>query len=309
MMQTDGKSVPRMPVIDGERWHIGTFPQLGELQGGDRQEVVDHAIFRSVDGRWHLWACIRGTAVGRLLYAWEGASLEGPPWEPKGIAMRVDRSYGESIDERDGQEWIQAPHVIVREGVHYMFYGGHSTELGECQICLATSADGRAFRRRRDARGYSRLFVGPGQARDPMIIQVGDLYHCYYTGHDTGQPAPCKIYCRTSPDLINWSADVTVSWGGSGGDGKWSAECPFVVYLDGFFYLFRTSRYQPPAETHVYRSRDPLDFGPGDDSKKIGALRVAAPEVIRVGDRFYISTVEDLRGGVQLARLEWVRED
>jgi hypothetical protein len=138
-----------------------------------------------------------------------------------------------------------------------------------------------------------------------MAVKIGELYHCYYTGHDVGKPAPCKIYCRTSPDLIEWSDFRDVSWGGSGGRGNWDAECPFVVHLDGYYYLFRTSWYWPPAVTHVYRSEDPLDFGLDDDSKYLGTIRVSAPEVMQVGDQYYISTVEDLQGGVQVAKLKW----
>jgi hypothetical protein len=298
------KKVPRKPVIDGEPWHIGGNPDLGDLHD-DEQEVVDHTVFQSDDGRWHLWACIRGTKIGRLLYRWEGSSLEQRDWEPKGIAMRVDRSCGESIDEPDGREWIQAPHVIVKDGVHHMLYGAHMTEMGDGQVCLATSPDGRDFTRYKNADGYSRVFQGPAESRDPMAVKIGELYHCYYTGHDVGKPAPCKIYCRTSPDLIEWSDFRDVSWGGSGGRGNWDAECPFVVHLDGYYYLFRTSWYWPPAVTHVYRSEDPLDFGLDDDSKYLGTIRVSAPEVMQVGDQYYISTVEDLQGGVQVAKLKW----
>ena len=300
------QNIPYVPVIAGDWWHIGNNPDLGELDGGERQEVVDHAIFQSADGAWHLWACIRGTRIGRLLYHWEGASLEERRWKPQGVAMRVDRAYGESIDDRYGQEWIQAPHVIERDGVYYMFYGGHNTESGECQICLATSEDGRTFQRRRNEKGQSRVFVGPGEARDPMVIEIDGLYHCYYTGHDTGSPSPCKIYCRVSDDLLHWSDWVAVNWGGSGGWGRWSAECPFVVSRQGYLYLFRTSRYQPPAEVHVYRSQDPHDFGKGNDEKKVATLRAAATEIVEVGEEYFISTVEDLRGGVQLGRLRWV---
>ena len=307
MKNLQGGSIPHVPVIDGDFWYIGTYPNLGDLAYGPEHEVVDHAIFQSVDGRWHLWACVRGTKIGRLLYGWEGASLEKGPWQPAGIVMRADREYGESINDWSGEEWIQAPHVIVKDSVYYMFYGGHNSELGECQICLATSLDGRSWQRYRNAQGYSRLFVGPGEARDPMVIKVGDLYHCYYAGHDTGLRKPCKVYCRTSQDLYQWSDYREVSWGGyTSGTGFWSAECPFVVYLDGYYYLFRTSEYRSPARTHVYRSQDPLDFGLGNDSKWVTTLRVAAPEIVQVGDQYYISTVEDLKGGVQLARLKWL---
>ena len=304
-MSMDDAPRPQRPVLVGPWWRIGDNPDLGDLTGPE-QEVVDHAVFQSADGRWHLWACIRRTRIGRLLYAWEGPDIEAPHWERRGIALRAVAAYGESLNDWNGEEWIQAPHVIVHDGVYYMFYGGHSTELGECQVCLATSPDGRAWQRHRGARGYSRVFVGPGEARDPMVLRVGDLWHCYYTGHDTGQRAPCKVYCRTSPDLIHWSDYIAVNWGGSGGDGNWSAECAHVVYRHGYYYLFRTSRYAPPALSHVYRSRDPFDFGRGHDRYKIGTLPVAAPEVVIIGERTYITTVEDLRGGVQVARLAWV---
>ena len=107
-----------------------------------------------------------------------------------------------------------------------------------------------------------------------------------------------------------WSTGAAprdVSWGGfTSGTGFWSTECPFVVYHEGYYYLFRTSEYRPPARTHVYRSKDPFDFGLGDDSKWVTTLRVAAPEVVQVGDQFYISTVEDLKGGLQLLKMKWL---
>jgi hypothetical protein len=305
-MTDQAPPIPRVPRISGDFWHIGSAPDLGELGDAEAQEVVDHAIFPSADGRWHLWACVRGTRIGRLLYHWEGETLEQPRWQPRRIAMRAEACYGESINDWAAEEWIQAPHVIEVDGRYLMFYGGHNTELGECQVCLATSADGREFTRTQDAQGYSRVFVGPGEARDPMVLRVGEVYHCYYSGNDRGRRKPGKVYCRTSADLTHWSAPREVSWGGhASGSGPWSAECPFVVYREGYYYLFRTSEYRSPARTHVYRSPDPWDFGCGSDEKWVTTLRVAAPEIVAVGGQDYISTVEDLQGGVQLAKLIW----
>jgi len=140
-----------------------------------------------------------------------------------------------------------------------------------------------------------------------MVTWIDDKWVCYYTGHDPGRRKPCKVYARTSPDLVTWSDYRDVSWGGfASGAGFWSAECPFVVKLDGYYYLFRTSEYRPPARTHVYRSLDPFDFGLGNDSKWVTTLRVAAPEIVQVGEQYYISSVEDLKGGVQLFRLRWL---
>ena len=67
---------------------------LGEIQGlrAEKaheagvlpQEPVDHHVFQSRDGAWHLWGCIRGTAVGRVLYHWESDSLEKEHWTQTG---------------------------------------------------------------------------------------------------------------------------------------------------------------------------------------------------------------------------------
>ena len=306
-MTTKNHAISRIPVIDGWPWYITGYPELGDLAPDQNHEVVDHAIWQSVDGKWHCWACVRKTNIGRLLYGWEGDSLEQTNWKPTGITMRAEQKFGESINDWLGEEYIQAPHVIQYDGKYWMFYGGHNTELGECQICLATSTDGRTFERRQNELGYSRLFVGPGEVRDPMVARIGDQWVCYYCGHDKGMRKPCKVYARTSNDLLHWSDFCEVSFGGfTSGNGFWSAECPFVIFKDGYYYLFRTSEYNSPARTHVYRSQDPFDFGLGYDSKLVTTLRVAAPEVIQVGEAFYISTVEDMKRGIQLVKLKWI---
>lgn len=295
-----------MPVLEGPFWRLCGAAELGEL-GDPRQEIVDHAIWRSDQGRWHLWACVRRTAVGRVLHGWSGTGLRSGLWPAEGLALRADRAAGESIDDWNGEEWIQAPFVLRHDGVHWMFYGGHRSELDDCQICLSTSPDGETFTRHRDARGHSRVFVGPGEARDPMVLRVGDGFLCYYSGHEPGARAPCIVYCRRSTDLVQWSEPVAVNWGGRAGAGNWSAECPFVVEREGAFYLFRTTSYRIPL-THVYRSTDPLDFGRGSDDCWIGTIAVAAPEIVTDGGEDHVSSVHDLRGGVQLAALRWVDE-
>ena len=135
---------------------------------------------------------------------------------------------------------------------------------------------------------------------------MGDEWICYYCGNVKGERMPSRVYARTSKDLINWSDYREVGWGGfAAGDRPANSECPFVVFVDGYYYLFRTSEYRPPARTHIYRSEDPFDFGRGNDSKLVTTLRLAAPEVVKLGEQYYISTVEDLKGGVQLVKLKW----
>ena len=144
---------------------------------------MDHlCVFQSADGAWHLWGCIRRTAVGRMLYRWEGQGLELAPWQPTGEIIRADPAAGESLSDRHGEEWIQSPFVVASAGQYYFFYGGHGTGLDsqghpvarddprtECQMPLI-DLDRRpalaAAPRLQD--GFSRLFVGPGRGARPV---------------------------------------------------------------------------------------------------------------------------------------------
>ena len=277
-------------------------------------------MFQSADGAWHLWGCIRRTAVGRILYHWQGQGLELAPWQPTGEIIRADPAAGESLADWQGEEWIQSPFVVCAAGRYYVFYGGHGTGLDaggrpvpaddphmDCQMCLMTSSDGRHWQRHVNRDGFSRIFIGPGEARDPCVIAISGLWHMYYAGYQDGDPARAGIYLRTSSDLIHWSDWRLVHSAHDVASGRWSHECPHVVYRGGEFYLFRTSDYASAA-THVFRSDDPADFGIGAGALKkyVGPLPVAAPEVIvDAAGREYITSNHDLQAGTQLCRLVW----
>jgi hypothetical protein len=282
-------------VIDGPWRRICPWPDLGELNGPvpDRQDVVDHGFVRAADGTWHLWACIRGTAVGRLIYGWQGASLTDGPLEPTGVKLRAEAQYGESV--RDGIETVGAPFFAEFDGTYYCFY--HSTGLH-----VLTSTDGASYRRRLGEDGTSLLFRPAG--RDAMVLRIDGQFFVYTTasmalGDGWSRGA---VVLRTSPDLVEWSDYTVVSEGGRGGCGAVSAESPFVVPLDGYYYLFRSSSIS--FQTYVYRSMDPFCFGVHDDSRLIATLPIKAPEIVRDGEQWYISDLADWRG-IQLAPLRW----
>jgi hypothetical protein len=302
--------IPRIPVIEGDWWQVGNNPDLGDLTS-EEQEVVDHCFFQASDGKWQLWACIRAVKVGRIFYRWQGDSIEQRNWTPMGIAMRSDSTYGESQGNGPKDEVLQAPHVIKEDQEYYMLYGGGGSPYRQCisgsvnhyqQICLATSLDGYDFFRHKSEDGYSQIFHGLG-ARDPMVIKVGNQFLCYYSVNISHSDV---IALRTSFDLVNWSDYTVISSGRNFAPPPHSdnLECPFVVFLDGYFYLFRSSRYEPPIN-HVFRSKDPMNFGIDNNEKKITTLAAAAPEIVQVGKQFYISTVADVKGGIQIARLRW----
>jgi hypothetical protein len=290
----------RIPRIDGEWWTVATNPDLGVL-GSDEQEPVDFGVWQAADGTWQLWSCIRKTrepGKTRLFYGWEGVSLETPYWKPMGIRMQGNPEVGET---RGG---LQAPHVTLVDGVYHMLYGDWQ------HIALATSADGKLFQRRLQGLGrvVGMFDEGPhANTRDPMVIRIGDLYHCYYvaTIDEVG-----GVYCRTSPDLVRWSESTLVSRGGHVVTEWWHAECPHVVSVDGYYYLFLTKNYMGVPETNVFRSRDPLDFGiDGDEETWVGSLPAAAPELVHHEGEWFIAALRPELDGIRVARLRWDRAE
>jgi hypothetical protein len=290
---------PLVPTIQGEWWTVARSPDLGDLTSPG-QEPVDFGMWQAADGTWQLWSCIRKTKEPgntRLFFRWEGKRLTDPDWKPMGIAMHADPKLGEQPGG------LQAPFVFRHKGKYLMFYG----DL--VNICSAESDDGKKFTRRLNADGVPALFKQSprkdGRARDPMVIRIGDLWHCYYTAHPDKKGAD---YCRTSSDLLNWGEQYTVAAGGESTDGPYSAECPFVVETQpGQYYLFRTQSYKGPPTTRVYYSTDPLHFGIDEDAKHLVVkLPVAAPEIIQHDGQYYIAALLPDIKGIRIARLEWV---
>lgn len=282
--------VPRIPVIDADWWRLTEAPELGELNGPvpRRQHVVDHGFVRGTDGKWRLWACLRGTKVGRLLYGWEGESLEMGPWTPLGIVARAEAKFGEKTEP---EESIQAPHFVKIGDVFHCFYNSNG-------IRLMTSKDGKTFTRVTDYDGGNLLY--PDGGRDVMVLPVGDRYYAYSTVSTLDRKG--FVVLRTSTDLKEWTPRKIVCRGGKAGDGPVSAESPFVVHLEGYFYLFRAS--STDFKTYVYRSKDPESFGIDDDTNLITVLPIKAPEVLLHDGKWYISDLADFQG-VKLARLKW----
>ena len=87
--------------------------------------------------------------------------------------------------------------------------------------------------------------------------------------------------------------------------GRHTAECPFVYYekTSGYYYLFRTQHYGANAETRVYRSKDPKDFGINDDSHLVETMPVAAPEIFESDGQLYMAALLPSLKGIQIAKL------
>jgi len=295
-----------LPQIEGDWWQVAGNPDLGEFTS-PKQEPVDFGVWQAADGTWQLWSCIRKTNCGgntRLFHGWEGQKLTDKNWNPLGIMMQGDPKYGESVGG------MQAPHVIRHEGTYYMFYGDWAN------ICMATSKDGKKFTRVVQENGKTGMFnEGDGEhARDPMILKVGERFHCYYTAHSVRSPEKNHRgvnYCCISPDLRDWGKSQVIAQGSAYGKGPYCAECPHVVFHpeSKHYYLFNTQRYGKRNHTTVFRSTDPLAFGINDSQLEVATLPVAAPEVILHEGQYYIASLKPSLDGIQLARLKWVTNE
>ncbi|MHC4996139.1 MAG: glycoside hydrolase family protein [Planctomycetota bacterium] len=231
------KAVKLVPKIAGDWWDIASNPDLGDLST-PKQQPVDFAIWQDNTGAWRVWSCIRHTAEPgktRLLYGWTADDITDTDWEPTGVMLQADPHLGETPGG------LQAPYVMRHDDGFLMFYGDWQN------IVIAESPDGVRFKRI-VKRGIAGVFGdGPrDNTRDPMVIKIGRDYYCYYTKHPDGVGA---VYCRTSRNLEQWSFPYMVSFGGRAGMKITSYECPHVVEIDGYFYLFVTSTSRAPASS------------------------------------------------------------
>ncbi len=320
------------PCIDGPWWEIAPKPVLedrlpvlsADYPNADerqRNQPNDHHLFQAADGTWHLWACVRRTPVGRLLVNWEADSLETSPWRLTGRLIRADREAGESMVDWQGEEFLQSPYVVRANDRYYLFYGGYDTGTdsdgaptndytrAEKQICLMTSVDGRAWERHRDGHGRSRVFAGPGAARDECVVRFGDTWYMYYTGHHDRDRRRAAIYVRTSADLLTWS-DWRIAERNTADERSFIPESPVVVRRGGAYYLFRT--HGPRHGTYVFRSDDPLDFGSDCPTERsphfVCRLPIVAPEIVTdENGAEYITRIDDAVHGyrIRMARLRW----
>ncbi|MEU8899109.1 family 43 glycosylhydrolase [Nocardia sp. NPDC048505] len=264
------------PTVSGQRpWYIN-----------------DHTVVRADDGRWHLFG-ITHPEPADPFHETEFAHAVAPalhgPWTKRAPALTVDREYGETH--------LWAPHVVYDRGRYYMFYAGGGPDRTRAALNLATSTD--LFRWTRAPRGP--LFRDGYDARDPMVLRIGEKWVMYYCATSTPQGGHHVVCYRLGTDLTHWGERHIAFTDPSSGTEAGNTESPFVVPHNGSWYLFIGPR-PSYVGTDVFRSDSPFRFRIGD---KVGHIRSHAAELVHDADRWWITSAGWGQGGVHLAPLSF----
>jgi hypothetical protein len=305
--------IPLTPRMAGPYKRIIDMAAIDDpvIKTAAKPQVVDHCFFRAANGTWQAWVQIRDTTLGRVFTRWEQAGrFTDATWEYKGVCWTADKNAGESVGTPAAANVIQAPYVFAERDRYLLLYGGGPVDPQDTtrQICMAESRDGILFERRQDELGRSRITVGPRHCADAFLLKHGAEYYLYTccAYYDVGG-AQSALTVRRSSDLTRWSEPAVAHAGGTCGTHTHSSQSEYVIFRDGYFYLF-VMGWSNEMKTAVYRSTDPTDFGKGDDNLAT-VLPASAAEVVQDGENGYISSlIVPGYDGVQVAPIEWREE-
>jgi hypothetical protein len=283
-----------IPQMDGEPWQIAGMPDLGKYNLPDQLLVVPN-VWQAADGTWQLWVHVRDTAAPgkqRVLYRWEGAKLTDKNWQPKGIPMEADPRLGEI------EGGLKGPFVMKSGSEYLLFYSAYS------HIAMAKSVDGKTFTRQLRPDGTSVLFAhGVGDSlHDTAALRVGDLFYVHYRTISLKEEGE---FLRTSKDLRTWSQPKRLAPPGSFSLAPNSSSLNIYFHKpSGYYYLLRTAMYGRPG-CKIYRTKDPSDFGVGDQYL-VGTFPYLATQIVEDDGQIYLVTMTNDQKGIQIGKLKWV---
>ena len=281
-----------MKVYAGEFEHIYE-PSTGRIT---KWYINDHCIIH--DGQqWHMFGITHEEPANPLeekVFAHATSpTLTGVMWTRQPDVLPYSPA--------DGESHVWAPHVIKHDDLYYMYYCAGGADHEHYRIHLATSPDLYTWTRS-DA---NPLIIDGFDARDPMILRVGDEWVMYYTANSTPAGGNHLVACVTSTDLLHWSNKrivytdiVTGTYGGP-------TESPFVVQQDDDYLLFIGPR-DNYNDTHVFISRDPFTFSRDNE---VGTIPSHALEVVQDLDgSYYVTRAGWGEGGLYIAPLHFDKE-
>jgi hypothetical protein len=271
------------------------FTRVFDPSQGEKETwyINDHCFIRDKSGNWHLFGITgREPAVPAnekfLLHA-TAPHLQGP-WVRHAPVMHVDPAAGESV--------IWAPYVLKHDGLYWMFYCGGGESDTKYRIQLATSPDLWTWTRS----PANPLLVDGYDARDPMVLRVGEQWVLYYCATENPGGGHHVVKAMISSDLSHWTAPRIVFRSPQAGTFGGPTESPFVVARNGRYYLFLCTN-APYNNTEVYVSDSPFHWNADDVVLRTGAH---AAEVVDDGSgNWFVSSAGWSQGGLYLSSLTW----
>ncbi len=277
---------------DGMNVTSGSFQRIYDPSVGEVREwyINDHTVIRAADGQWHLFGITHPEPAdpeNEIEFAHATADELFGPWTKRAPALVVDHSYGETH--------LWAPHVVHDGERYYMFYAGGGTDRTAAAINLAVSTDLCDWRRHPGGP----LFVDGYDARDPMVLRIGEQWVMYYCATTEPGGGNHIVAYRTSADLVEWSEREIAYTDPSAGTFGGPTESPFVLAHDDGWYLFIGPR-PDYVGTDVFRSDDPLAFRIED---QVGHIASHAAEIVEDCGKLWITSAGWGQGGVSIAPL------
>lgn len=248
----------------------------------------DHTLVQGPDGLWHLFGITApepARPLEEVFFAHATAPTVTGPWTAHEPVMHADTSVGETH--------VWAPHVIAHDGTFWMFYTGGTDDHTRYRIQLATSDD--LFTWRFEAT----LFEDGYDARDPMVLRVGEQWVLYYTRTSAPEGGVHQVAARTSDDLRTWSEPRVVFDSRESGTYGGPTESPFVIPVSNGSeqgYLLSVCDAFLYDVTRVYFSTDPFHW----EGEPAFIVSEHCPEYVADGDRLWVTGAGWGRGGLHV---------
>ncbi len=198
--------------------------------------LYDNGIFKM----WYL--CTYNSGKGNVWYA---ESKDGINWVNK---TNTPVFTNDSLGTWD--DYTVGPGAIIKDdqGNYRMYFNGWSSQYGEWQVGLATSADGIHWERYNDpvlkADSSNEFKIGA-----VSVLKYNGTYYMYYSSSPINYYDNMRINLATSSDGLNWTKysgnpilSPTLPWEGIG------VTFPAVIYDNNHFIM-------------VYSSSDRTKFG------------------------------------------------
>lgn len=274
----------------------GKFRKVYDPSIGEKNDwyINDHCFIRGADGTWHMYGITHAEPLNPMdekHFAHASAKkLTQEPWQKHPFAL--------SWSPEDQERHLWAPYVLEHKGTYYMYYCAGGPKNSEYRIHLATSKDLIKWTRHPE----NPMLIDGFDARDPMVVRVGDKWVMYYTANSEPTGGNHVVAFVTSNDLVHWHNKGVAFTDPTTGTFGGPTESPFVVRRGPYWYLFIGPR-EGYNGTDVFRSKDPFRW---DISQKVGHIPSHAAEVIRDTDgKWYVSRAGWGEGGLYLAPLKW----